>query len=101
MYDATTNSLVPIPAYSTYLGYEHYWTDRLRTTGTFGLVFVDNLDIQTPDSLRQTTRGSFNISWSPVQRVDLIAELLWGRRQNKDRQDGRAGQVQIGWIFRF
>jgi len=101
VYDATTNSLVPIPAYSTYLGYEHYWTDRLRTTGTFGLVFVDNLDIQTPDSLRQTTRGSFNISWSPVQRVDLIAELLWGRRQDKDRQDGRAGQVQIGWIFRF
>jgi hypothetical protein len=87
--------------YSTYIGYEHWWTDTLRTTGTFGLVLVDNADIQALDSLHQTTRGSFNLSWSPIQRIDLIAEFLTGRRVNKDRQAGRAGQLQAGWIFRF
>jgi hypothetical protein len=101
VYDSVSNVLIALPVYSAYLGYEHWWTDTLRSTGTFGVVIVDNLEIQTPDSLHQTTRGSFNLSWSPVQRVDLIAEFLSGRRVNKDRQDGRAGQVQLGWIFRF
>ena len=92
---------MPLTVYSTYIGYEHWWTDTLRSTGTFGLVVVNNADIQASDSLHQTTRSSFNLSWSPIQRVDLIAELLAGRRVNKDRQSGRAGQVQVGWIFRF
>ena len=73
----------------------------LRSTGTFGVVFVDNVDIQANDALRLTTRSSFNIAWSPISRADLIAEFLFGRRENKDGQDGRAGQLQLGWIFRF
>jgi hypothetical protein len=101
VYDPERNTLRALPVYSTYVGYEHWWTKSLRSTGTFGLVFVDNLDIQAHDALRQTTRSSFNISWSPIRSVDLIAEFLAGQRVNKDRQDGRAGQVQVGWIFRY
>ena len=101
LYDVDSHTLLALPVYSTYLGYEHWWTETLRSTATFGAVFVDNLDLQPPDSLYQTTRTSFNVSWSPIDRVDLIAELLSGRRVNKDRQDGRASQLQIGWIFRF
>jgi hypothetical protein len=101
VYDAQRNELLALPVYSTYVGYEHAWTETLRTTVTFGAVFVDNLDIQAADALRQTTRSSVNFSWSPVQRIDLIAELLGGRRANKDGKDGRAGQLQVGWIFRF
>ena len=101
VYDSVNDRLIALPVYSTYIGYEHWWTDKLRSTGTFGAVFVDNLDIQAADALYQTTRTSFNLSYSPVQRVDLIAEVLAGRRVNKDRQDGRAGQLQLGWIFRF
>jgi hypothetical protein len=101
VYDPVLHTLVALPVYSTYIGYEHSWTARLRSTGTFGLVFVDSLDIQAADALRETTRSSFNLSWSPIERVDLIAEILSGRRVNKDRQNGRAGQLQVGWIFRF
>jgi hypothetical protein len=101
VYDPARNSLRSLPVYSGYVGYEHWWTTTLRSTGTFGLVFVDNLDIQSEDSLRRTNRASFNLAWSPIRSVDLIAELLSGQRVDKDRQDGRASQVQFGWIFRF
>jgi hypothetical protein len=101
VYNASDNSLEPLPVVSTYIGYEHWWTEQVRSTGTFGWVFVDNLAIQEPDSLRNTTRGSFNVSWSPIPRVDLVAEFLFGRRTNKDKQHGTAGQLQVGWIFRF
>ncbi len=101
VYDAAENNLVALPVYSTYVGYEHWWSETLRSTATFGAVFVDNVEIQASDALHTTTRTSFNLSWSPISRVDLIAEILSGRRVNKDRQDGRAGQFQVGWIFRF
>ncbi len=101
VYDPQRNALIALPVYSTYIGFEHWWTERFRSTATFGAVWVDNLDIQPLDALYQTTRSSVNLSYSPIDRVDLIAEFLAGRRVNKDRQDGRSGQVQVGWIFRF
>jgi hypothetical protein len=101
VYDPDGDRLIALTVYSTYIGYEHWWTEALRSTATFGAVFVDNVEIQAADALHQTTRASFNLSWSPIPRVDLIAEFLSGRRVNKDRQKGRAGQLQLGWIFRF
>jgi hypothetical protein len=101
VYDLGSHTLVALPVYSSYIGYEHWWTDTFRSTATFGAVWVDNLDIQPFDALHQTTRSSLNLSYSPIDRVDLIAEFLTGRRVNKDRQDGRSGQMQFGWIFRF
>ena len=74
---------------------------RSRSTLTVGYVWVDNLDSQTPDSLKRTERFSLNLAWSPIPRLDLIAEYLWGRRINLDDQSGSAGQLQIGSTFRF
>ena len=101
VYDSARDELRGLSVYSTYVGYEHWWTTKLRTTWTFGAVVVDNLDIQAADALHETTRSSFNLSWSPIPSVDVISEFLFGRRENKDGQDGRASQLQIGWIFRF
>jgi hypothetical protein len=39
--------------------------------------------------------------WSPVTRVDVGAEFLWGQRANKDGTDGTARQLQIGAKYRF
>ncbi len=101
VYDATTNSLRALTAFSWYAGYEHWWTGTLRSTVTYGFVNVTNLDAQASDALHQTHRGSLNIAWSPLARVDLVTEFLTGRRVNKDGGEGQAGQVQFGWTFRF
>ena len=54
-----------------------------------------------PDALKRTERYSLNLAWSPIPRLDLIAEYLWGRRINLDDQSGSAGQLQLGGTFRF
>ena len=46
-------------------------------------------------------RGTINLSWSPIPRIDLVSEFLWGRRINKDGQRGKARQIQLGTTFRF
>jgi hypothetical protein len=100
-YDPPTGELRALPALASYLGYELGWSRALRSTFTVGWVRIWNLDVQPPDSLKQTLRASANFAWSPVTRLDFVAELLVGRRWDKDGQWGRAIQLQIGTRFRF
>jgi len=101
VYDPATDTLKTVPAFAAYVGYEHWWNDRLRSTVTLGGVWVDTLDIQGAGAVKQTLRGSINLSWSPIERIDLVGEFLTGRRVNKDGQRGTASQLQLGSRFRF
>jgi hypothetical protein len=101
VYDPATNTLEPLPVVSGYVGYEHWWSATLRSTATWGTVYVDNPEVQTGDALHRTDRATFNMSWSPIPRIDLVSEFLWGRRINKDGQRGEARQIQLGTTFRF
>jgi hypothetical protein len=101
VYDATAQELRPLAVFSGYLGYEHWWTSTLRSSISFGTVGIDNLEIQSDDALHLTRRSSVNFMWSPIPRVDLVTEFLWGCRVNKDGRRGSAAQTQIGSTFRF
>lgn len=101
VYDPATNTLRALPILSGYVGYEHWRIPTLRSTATWGTVYVDNLDFQAGDALHRTDRSTLNLSWSPIPRIDIVSELLWGRRFNKDGQRGKATQLQLGTTFRF
>ena len=101
VFDSASGQLRPLDVFSGYLGYEHWWADRFRSAISFGIVKVNNLDIQAGDALNLTRRSTINFIWSPIPRLDLVAELLWGQRHNKDGSRGEAAQTQIGSTFRF
>jgi len=101
VFDPTANSLRPLDVFSGYGGFEHWWTGTLRSAFSFGIVGVSNLDIQPDDALHLTRRSTVNFMWSPIPRLDLVTEFLWGRRVNKNGQSGFAAQTQIGSTFRF
>jgi hypothetical protein len=101
VFDADTHSLHALDVFSGYVGYEHWWTERLRSSASFGIVGINNLDFQLGDALHLTRRSTINFMWSPIPRLDLVTEFLWGRRENKDGQRGTAAQTQIGSTFRF
>ncbi len=46
-------------------------------------------------------RVTVNLLISPIPRFDLGAEILWGRRHNKDGASAIARQVQFAWIYKF
>ena len=60
-----------------------------------------NLDVQPDDALHRTQRSSINLTWTPIQQLDLVLEFLGGRRVNKDGKRGTSSQIQAGWTFRF
>jgi len=66
-----------------------------------GWVWVNVLENQPNDALKYTRRFSLNLAWSPISRLDLVAEFLTGTRVNKDLQAGTATQIQLGSRFRF
>ena len=101
VYDPVTNTLEALPVLSGYVGYEHFWIPTLRSTVTWGTVYVDNPDVQTGDALHRTDRATINLLWSPIPRIDLVGEFLWGRRIDKDGRRGEALQLQLGTSFRF
>ncbi len=101
VYDPVTESLRSLSVSSAYFGYERMWRHSFTSAVTYGFVDVNNLDIQTPDSLRRTQRTTVNLTWDPIAEASLVLEFLAGTRVNKDGKRGSSSQFQAGWLFRF
>jgi outer membrane DcaP-like protein len=101
-------TLHPLKAVGFYLDYEHQWKEwerarkmKLRSSLIWSFVSVDNLDFQLPSAYRRTNRYSVNVVFSPIERIDLGVEYIYGTRENNDGNRGNAEQLQIVGIFRF
>jgi hypothetical protein len=108
VFDPATGKLHALPATGWYLDYEHMWKQwskaeaiKLRSSLIWSFVTVDNLGIQPPDAYRQTNRFSVNVVFSPIERIDMGLEYIYGTRSNNDGQKGNATQLQAVAIFRF
>jgi outer membrane DcaP-like protein len=100
-YDPETNTIDALPVFAWYLGYERRWDAKLRSTFTYGSVLVNNIAAQPGSAFHMTNRWSLNLTWSPIPRIDLVSEFLFGNRINKDGQKGGSSQLQLGTNFRF
>ena len=108
VFSATTGELKSLPAVGWYLAYEHQWkrwattrTMKLRSSFIWSFVAVDNLEFQTADAYRRTSRYSFNLVFSPIARIDFGVEYIYGSRRNLNGLRGSADQLQFVGIFRF
>ncbi len=90
-----------LPVLAGYIAYQHWWTDSVRSSLLYSGVQIDNYSFQPDDSYYKTERLTWNVVYSTVARFNVGIELLWGRRTNKDRQDGEAFQLQLTSQFRF
>lgn len=99
--DPINNKMRTLPVFSIYGAYQHWWTEEMRSNLLYGFVFVDNLSNQPGDAYRRTHRVALNLIWSPIPRMDIGIEGLYGNRENKDDSSGHAIQAQMAVIFRF
>lgn len=87
-----------------YVSWQHWWPiNELRSNFTFGAVGVDNPGFLDDDSdaYQRTLRVSSNLIWSPIPRIDIGGEYLWGQRENTNGDRGDATQLQFAVKYRF
>jgi hypothetical protein len=108
VFDPVTGELQPLESVGFYLDYEHQWKAwettrkmKLRSSFIWSFVTVDNLDFQLDSAYHETNRYSVNLVFSPLERIDLGIEYIYGTRRNKDGSKGSADQLQVVGIFRF
>ncbi len=101
VFNPLTGQLETLSVFSSYVAFQHWWRETLRSTWTYSWVDVDNLDFQNDSDYARTDRAIVNLLWSPVPRIDIGAEFLWGRRENNDGAKGIARQFQFGAKYRF
>ncbi len=90
------------------MDYQHKWLQwassrkhDVRSSFIWSIVNVENADFQAPESYHQTNRFCINLVFSPITRIDIGAEYIYGTRENKDRRSGSSDQIQFVGIFRF
>jgi len=101
VFNPQTGELETLPVVSGYVAFQHWWQGSLRSTLTYSWVDVENMAFQIDSDYARTDRAIINLLWSPVSRVDVGGELLWGKRENRDGTSATARQIQFGVKYRF
>ncbi|MHC4176333.1 MAG: DcaP family trimeric outer membrane transporter [Planctomycetota bacterium] len=94
---ATTGELLGL--FGWMVGINHDWIDGLSSNFTYAENSLDNTVFQNPDDVHRTTYLAANLIWSPLERVNVGIEYLYGLRENVDRAVGSANRVQVAFIF--
>jgi hypothetical protein len=102
IFDPATGDLELFHVLAGYVSWQHWWgVPQLRSNFTFGAVDINNPDFLMGDAYLQTLRYSTNLIWSPIPRIDIGGEYLWGSRENEDGENGDATQLQFAVKYRF
>ncbi len=101
IFNPTTGELEVLPVFAYYIAFQKWWSNSMRSNFNYGYVDIKNLSFQPTDAYDKTRRLSGSFIWSPTARVDLGTELLYGERQNKNKDKANATQLQLSGTYRY
>ena len=93
--EAGNASAEAIPLTGIVAYYDHYWNEEFSTSIGYSTTFVDNSNLQTPDTYKSGQYASVNLLYYPVPNVMIGGEVIWGDLEYKD------GSTQDDTRFQF
>lgn len=96
---AADGTLHAIGFASVLAAYTHRWSNTWRSTASYGWVRIDNKHSQSPDAYHATDYASLNIIYTPLPRLDVGAEVLYGRKEVKDGSTGDVWRFQVSVMY--
>ena len=77
------------------------WSKKWTSSIGYSFDQVDNTNFQTPTAFHRGQYASVNLLWHPASNFFTGAELLWGKRTDKDGNSGKDLRVQYSahWDF--
>ena len=95
----TTGKLQALNYFAPMVGYTHKWSDKFRSTGTFGYVNLQNSPAQNPVAYHETYYTSANLVWQLRKHLSVGGELLYGYKDDKGGAHGDVFRTQIGLVY--
>jgi hypothetical protein len=83
------------------VGYQHFWTDGLRSTVVYGHSQTKLDSFMVAGTHESSDSVHANLIWSPVPSVDLGVEYIWGHAVDKDDAQGFMNRLQMSAAYRF
>jgi len=84
-----------------YVSYAREWTPSMWSYLTAGFVRISNIDNLPDDAFRSSQYISANLFWDLAPGMRLGVEYAWGRRENKNGDDGTANRVSFLMRYDF
>ncbi|MGB3393196.1 MAG: DcaP family trimeric outer membrane transporter [Stenotrophomonas sp.] len=101
-YDAIRDQLDPTGVIAAYVGWRHAFTPKLRTNLIYARSDYDNNASLTGNLVTksvQSIRG--NVFYTPMPKVDIGAELMYGVREIEDGRKGDISRLQFTTKYSF
>jgi len=92
-------NLKALPFMAIMVGYTHGWTEKLRSTASYGLVNIENEISQGPDAYHQTHYASLNLMWQPFKLLTMGMEGLYGHKEVQSGAAGADWRIQFGVVY--
>ena len=81
------------------VGITHNWTEQLSSNFTYAENSVDPTAFQAPEDVQRTTYLAANLIYSPLDRVYVGIEYLYGTLENVAGATGKANRLQTSFVF--
>lgn len=101
IFNPDTGNLETFKVFAGYVSFQHWWQEKIRSSLTYSWVSVDNFEFQDDSAYEKSRRASLNVIWSPIQRVDIGSEIIWGERINMNDDSASALQAQFSVKYKF
>jgi hypothetical protein len=95
------NGFRTIPCEGWFVSYEHWLTKKWIAVFTYGQTDSDLTDTLPDNTYQSAAYAAATLIWLPVERMGVGWEFLYGRRENKNGEDGEAYRLQAGIQYRF
>lgn len=95
-------TLEPTPSYLGFVGYRHFWTDKLRSNVNVSGIAVDNdVALSGGGANRAAYSISANLIYSPIPQLYFGIELMRGWREVESGLKGKFDRFQFSAKYDF
>jgi len=100
-YNAANLKITALNEIGAFGAYQHWWSDRWRSTFVGGWVEKTSIENLPPDQFKQSIYGVGNLVFRAFNKMDIGLEYYWGQRSNNDGQNGHANRLLLGANYVF
>jgi hypothetical protein len=90
---------VPLLGISAYV--DLAWSKTLSSSVGYSFDKVDNTNFQAPEAFHRGEYASGNLLWTPIPRIMVGGEVMWGRRTDNDGARGDDVRFQMSFKVSF